>query len=168
STDPPPPSATLFPYTTLFRSDELLPASLHQLGDPIQDLAPIECGLACPVGDRLARGPHGIADVLARRAARIGEQPATCVEDLVGATGLGARELPADVQLVGLAHLEPVGEAALPVGGRQGGGGSPLQDRCPPARPPRRRGCGAARRGAAAHGCPASVPYWSVSGRSRR
>src|SRR5207249_10814127 len=84
STDPPPPSATLFPYTTLFRSDELLPASLHQLGDPIQDLAPIECGLACPVGDRLARGPHGIADVLARRAARIGEQPATCVEDLVG------------------------------------------------------------------------------------
>ena len=65
-------------------------------------------------GLRLARGAHGVADVLARPAAGVGQQLALRAEDLVGAPGLGAREGSADVELVRLAHADAVAARRAP------------------------------------------------------
>ena len=89
--------------------DELVAAALHQLRDPVQDLAAVHGRPVCPAGERLARGPHRIAQVLARRPARVGERSAIGARDDVRAAALRPRERAADVQLVGLADLDPSG-----------------------------------------------------------
>ncbi len=99
-------------------ADELVVASLHQLGDAVQHLAAVHRGLVGPARLRLARGPHRVAEVLARRAAGVGERRAVRGADQVGAPGFGPRERPADVELVGLAHLEAVGHVSGPRAGR--------------------------------------------------
>src|SRR6266498_711082 len=111
-----PPGSTLFPYTTLFRSilsaghlvDELPAPALEHLGDPVEDLAAVVGGEPGPSGKGTAGGPDRVAHVLAGGAAGVGQRPAAGIGHQVGAPRLGAGKPPADIQLVGLAHLDPL------------------------------------------------------------
>src|SRR5690606_19949738 len=98
--------------------DELVASPLHQLGDAVQDLAAVVRRLRRPAGLGLARGTHRVADVLAGPAAGVGQQLPLRAVDLVRPAGLRAREGAADVELVRLAHADPV---APPIG-RAGAG----------------------------------------------
>jgi hypothetical protein len=53
---------------------ELAAPPLHQLGDPIQDLAPVHRCLADPAGHGAARATDRIAQVLARGSDRVGQR----------------------------------------------------------------------------------------------
>src|SRR2546426_8365588 len=59
-----PPRSTLFPYTTLFRSNQ-------QVADPVQDFAPHRRGGPGPFGEAAPRGLDGAPHVL---GPRLGEQ----------------------------------------------------------------------------------------------
>ena len=81
---------------------ELVEPALHELRDPVQDLPPVHRRPRGPRPGRRARHPDGVAEVLARRATGVRERIAVGGADEVRAAALGPRELPADVQLVGL------------------------------------------------------------------
>ena len=120
------------PLGRLDLGDELVAAALHQLGDAVEDLAAVHRGLGGPAVERLARGADRVAEVLARRPAGVGERRPVGRRDEVRAARFGAREGPADVQLVGLADLDPGGRGG---GGRRlGTGGDRARRSVPPGR----------------------------------
>src|SRR5439155_15748207 len=72
--------------------DELVAPAFEHLGDAVQDLAAVVCGRAGPAGERLARGYHRVADVLAGGERRVGEEVAVGRRHAVGPPGLAARK----------------------------------------------------------------------------
>src|SRR6185437_6791164 len=80
---------------------ELGAARLDHLGDAVEDLAAVVGGQARPLRERASRRPDRVARVLARAAGDV------LALGLVGAPRLGARELAADEELVGLANGQP-------------------------------------------------------------
>ena len=88
---------------------ELVEAALHELGDAVQDLAPVHRRARGPAAGRAAGRADRVPDVLARRPARVRERRAIRrSRDEVRAAALGPRELAAEVQLVGLQDRQPV------------------------------------------------------------
>ena len=88
--------------------DELLPTALQQLGHPVQHLAAVVRGRTGPAGKSLACRGNRVPDVLAGRERGVGQEPAARVVDRVAPAGLGPRESPTDVELVGLRHSDPL------------------------------------------------------------
>ncbi len=74
--------------------DELVAPALHQLGDPVEDLAPVHRRPGGPRLERLARGPDRVSDVLSRGAAGVGQRPPPGAAHEVGAARLGPGEAP--------------------------------------------------------------------------
>ena len=109
-------------------SNELVAPALHELRDPVEDLATVHRGLGRPTGGRGARGPDRVTQVLARRAAGVGQRRTVGRRDEVRPTRLGPRERAADVELVGLAYLDP-GRLRSRRGGRGARGDSPRSPR---------------------------------------
>src|SRR5439155_9955112 len=89
--------------------DELVATTLHQLGDAIQHLTAVHRGLVGPRLGRLAGGPHRIPEVLPRGANGVGQRIAVRRPHDVGPAALRTGEVAADVQLVGLADVDPAG-----------------------------------------------------------
>jgi hypothetical protein len=81
--------------------DELGPAALHDLGHPVEHLAPVVGGHGRPLGEGLARGAHRVANILTGSARDVGTL------GLVRAAGLRAGERTADVELVSLLDRKP-------------------------------------------------------------
>ena len=81
--------------------DELGLAAFHHLGHPVENLAAVVGSHARPLRKGLAGGADGIPEVLA------GGEGDVRPLGLIGATGFGARERAADVELVGLLDRKP-------------------------------------------------------------
>ena len=86
-------------------------AGLHHLGQAVEDLAAVVGGQRRPGGEGGASGTDGVSCILARGAGDV------LAFGLVRAPGLRAREVAADVELVGLLDREARHAAALAVGG---------------------------------------------------
>ena len=85
---------------------ELPPASFEHLADAVEDLSAVVCTATGPAAHRTACGDHRIAHILAAAAAHVRQRFAIGALRLIIAPALGARELPADEDLVGLHHRE--------------------------------------------------------------
>src|SRR5690606_31138334 len=72
------------------------------------DLPAVEGAAAAPPANRLAGGHHALAHILAAAAAHVGQGLAVGALRLVVAPALGARELAADEDLVGLHHRQAI------------------------------------------------------------
>src|ERR1019366_1586362 len=100
------------------------PAFQH-LGDPVQNLATVVGRRAGPLPEGSPRSCDGIPGVLARGLRRARQHRAVCRAHRVGPAGLRPWESPGDVQLVGLANVQPLGPVSRtgpgpPVIGRPG------------------------------------------------
>src|SRR4029077_18445101 len=87
---------------------ELLSPAIQHFRDAVKHLAPVVGRRAGPAWERFAGGDYRVPYVLARGLRRVGEQLADRAGHRVGPSRLRPREAPADVQLVRLAHAEPV------------------------------------------------------------
>jgi hypothetical protein len=86
--------------------DELLAAALEDLGDAVDDLPAVVRRARGPAAEGLARGLDRVAGVLAGGLGGVGHQLARGIVDDVRAARLRAGELAADVELVGLLHVD--------------------------------------------------------------
>ena len=99
------PVDVLKPYLAALEPElgnELLAAPFQHLGNAIQDLTAQVGAAAGPARLRLARRHDRVAKILAAAAADVGDHPALAVFERDIASGLRARELAVDVDLVGL------------------------------------------------------------------
>ena len=90
-----------------YGSAEGLGPVLDHLGDPVEDLAPVVAGAGRPSRLGPPRRPDRHPQVLAGAGGHPGDHLALVVESRERPARLGAREVPVDVQLVGLADREP-------------------------------------------------------------
>ena len=84
--------------------DELGPPALQQLGDPVQDLAPVVRGRPGPPGDGGPGGDDRVAYVLAGGERGVGAEGTVERGHDVRPAGLAARKGAADEQLVRLRY----------------------------------------------------------------
>jgi hypothetical protein len=86
---------------------ELIATPLHQLGHPVQDLSAVVSRCLRPPFPGVTRRPNRVAHVLPGPSGRPGQDLPLRAHGRIGTPRLRPGERPADVQLVGLADVEP-------------------------------------------------------------